>query len=155
PNDSRNRKYSPEGLAFTPLAVSNGKRNGPREYMLRTRDAYPKNLTIQLHALATRVLFSGTRAYGVEFLEVPHLYRASSDSNSSGAPNPAKKVVTAREVILAGGAFSSPQLLMLSGVGPAEQLARFGIPVVANLPGVGANLQDRYEVGVISEWKRP
>jgi choline dehydrogenase len=56
-------------------------------------------------------------------------------------------------VILAGGAFNTPQLLMLSGVGPAAQLADKKIPVVVDLPGVGENLQDRYEVGVISLMK--
>jgi choline dehydrogenase len=58
------------------------------------------------------------------------------------------------EVILAGGAFNTPQLLKLSGVGPREELERFGIPVVVELPGVGGNLQDRYEVGVIAEYKK-
>lgn len=56
-----------------------------------------------------------------------------------------------REVIVAGGAFNTPQLLKLSGVGPRAELARFGIPVVADLPGVGGNLQDRYEQTIITE----
>src|SRR6202008_2833717 len=56
---------------------------------------------------------------------------------------------------IAGGAFNTPQLLMLSGVGPAQHLQSMGLPVVADLPGVGANLQDRYEIGVVSEWKKP
>ena len=55
-----------------------------------------------------------------------------------------------REVVLAGGAFNTPQLLMLSGVGPREELERHGIPVRVDLPGVGRNLQDRYEVGVVN-----
>jgi choline dehydrogenase len=54
-------------------------------------------------------------------------------------------------VILSGGAFNSPQLLKLSGIGPAEELQKFGITPIVNLPGVGKNLQDRYEVGIISE----
>jgi choline dehydrogenase len=62
------------------------------------------------------------------------------------------KVTARREVIICGGAFNTPQLLMLSGVGPREELEKFGIPLVANLPGVGANLQDRYEVCVVSEF---
>jgi len=59
-----------------------------------------------------------------------------------------------REVILAAGAFNTPQLLMLSGVGPRTELEKFNIPVVTDLPGVGRNLQDRYEVSVISEFAR-
>ncbi|HTD24656.1 MAG TPA: GMC oxidoreductase [Terriglobales bacterium] len=153
PNDSRNRKNNSEGLAFTPLAVANGKRNGPREYLLKTQKEYPNNLTIQLGALVTRVLFDGNTAVGVEFFEGAHLYKA--DPGFDGHAPLAARSATAREVILAGGAFNSPQMLMLSGVGPREQLSKFGIREVANLPGVGANLQDRYEVGVVSELKRP
>jgi choline dehydrogenase len=57
-------------------------------------------------------------------------------------------------VILAGGTFNTPQLLMLSGIGPKDHLDKFGIPCRVNLQGVGSNLQDRYEVGVVSELKR-
>src|SRR5262249_33979374 len=65
-----------------------------------------------------------------------------------------RRVVRARrEVILCGGVFNSPQLLMLSGVGPRAQLERHGVEVVVDLPGVGKNLQDRYEVGVVSEMR--
>ena len=59
----------------------------------------------------------------------------------------------AREVILCGGAFNTPQLLMLSGIGPADKLARHGIGMRVDLPGVGQNLQDRYEVGVVNRMK--
>lgn len=157
PNDVRNNADMKEGLAFTPLAVCNGKRNGPREFLLRTRDM-TANLTIQLHALVTRVLFEGHRAVGVEFLEAPHLYQADPAARKRGRATPdAKKqqVFARREVILCGGAFNSPQLLKLSGVGPAEELRRFGIEPVVDLPGVGENLQDRYEVGVVSEFEKP
>jgi len=152
PNDSRNRRYSPEGLAFTPLAVTKGKRNGPREYLLRTRQEHPNNLTIQMRSLATKLLFEGNKAIGVEFIEGANLYKASPLAKGQ-APMGTPRQVTAREVIIAGGAFNSPQLLMLSGVGPKDNLAKLGITSVVDLPGVGANLQDRYEVGVISEWK--
>jgi choline dehydrogenase len=155
PNDSRNAKDSPEGLSFTPLAVADGKRNGPREYLLRTKKEYPNNLTIQLGALTTRILFEGTRAIGVEFLEGRHLYKADPQAASKPSSGPRRQVRASREVILAAGAFNSPQLLMLSGVGPRAQLEKFKIPLVADLPGVGENLQDRYEVGVISKLCRP
>jgi choline dehydrogenase len=154
PNDSRNREFNPQGLAFTPLAVENGKRNGPRDYLLRTRQEFPNNLTIQLNSLATRIVFDGNRAVGVDYLEGPYLYQASPKSKDQPPPK-APKRVTAGEIIVATGAFNSPQLLMLSGVGPKDQLQKFNIPVVADLPGVGSNLQDRYEVGVVSEWKKP
>jgi len=155
PNDSRNCKDSPQGLSFTPLAVANGKRNGPREYLLRTKNDYPGNLTIQLGALTTKILFEGTRAIGVEFLEGRHLYKADPQATDRPAPGIPRQIRAKREVIIASGAFNSPQLLMLSGVGPKEHLQKFGIPLVVDLPGVGQNLQDRYEVGVISKLRRP
>jgi choline dehydrogenase len=154
PNDSRNATSSPEGLAFTPLAIENGKRAGPREYLLRVQKQFPNNLTIQKHALATRVLFEGTKAVGVEYIDKAHVYRA--DPAPIDRPDALERcqVLVKREVILAGGAFNSPQLLKLSGVGPRAELEKWGIPLVADVPGVGENLQDRYEVGVISEFSR-
>src|SRR5262249_6436206 len=158
PNDLRNDADMREGLAFTPLAVAHGRRNGPREFLLRTRQAEPNNLTIQLHALATRILFEKRRARGVEFYEGAHLYEADPLARKPGAQEPAftkRQVFASREVIIAAGAFNSPQLLKLSGVGPRAELERFGIEVVSDLSGVGENLQDRYEVGVVSEFPKP
>jgi choline dehydrogenase len=157
PNDLRNGIDMREGLAFTPLAVANGKRNGPREFLRRIKKAYPNNLTIQLHSLATKVLFEGTRAVGIEFLEGKHLYEADPSARVAGPEPPftSRRVFASREVILAGGAFNSPQLLKLSGVGPKKELKDLGIEVVADLPGVGENLQDRYEVGVVAEFEKP
>lgn len=152
PNDARSRAVDSEGVAFTPLAVRGAKRNGPRDFLLATREAFPGRLTIQMRALATRVKFEGKRAIGVEFLEGAHLYKA--DPNAVDSASAVRREVTAKEVILAGGAFNSPQLLKLSGVGPRAELESFGIPLVADLPGVGENLQDRYEVGVVSEFTR-
>jgi choline dehydrogenase len=90
------------------------------------------NLTVETGALATRVLFDGTLARGVAYRKDGVEQRAE----------------TGREVILAGGAVNSPQLLLLSGVGPADALRALGIGVVADLPGVGSNLQDHPTVAV-------
>jgi choline dehydrogenase len=154
PNDSRNAAESPEGLAFTPLAVEDGKRMGPRDFLLRVKKEHPENLTIQTRSLATRVLFDGTKAVGVEYMEGQHLYGADPNQVADPSAAPRRQVFADREVILCGGAFNSPQLLMLSGVGPKAELEALGIPVIADLPGVGKNLQDRYEVGVISDFHR-
>jgi choline dehydrogenase len=90
------------------------------------------------------------RAVGVEYIDRPHVYQA--DPNKVDATSAPRRVVRARrEVILAGGAFNTPQLLKLSGVGPAAELQQFGIPIQVDLPGVGTNLQDRYEVTVIAQ----
>ncbi|MGH8553576.1 MAG: GMC family oxidoreductase, partial [Methylococcales bacterium] len=86
------------------------------------------------------------RAIGVEYLQGEKLYKAHP--NPSNKPGEARKVYAAKEVILAGGAYNTPQLLMLSGIGPKDELQQHGIPLRQDLPGVGKNLQDRYEVGV-------
>jgi choline dehydrogenase len=155
PNDTRNA--SGEGLTFTPLAVEHGKRAGPREFLLRVQNSkeHGDNLTIKKHALATRVIFEGTRAVGVEYIDRQSVYRAdprATDATPDPSTLPRAQVRARREIILSGGAFNTPQLLMLSGVGASDELKKFGIPVVLDLPGVGANLQDRYEVGVVSEF---
>lgn len=157
PNDARDGIDMGEGPAFAPLSVANGKRNGPREFLLRTKKEYPDNLTIQLHSLASRILFKDKRAVGVEYYEGKHLYEADPQARKPDASDSFTKreVFAAREVIVCAGAFNTPQLLKLSGVGPAEELKKFGIDEVVDLPGVGENLQDRYEVGVVSEFKKP
>ena len=103
-----------------------------------------------VNALVTRVLFEdGTnRAVGVEYRKGAKLYRASKDPSAD--PGELREVRASREVILSGGSFNTPQLLMLSGIGPPEQLQRLGIQVKVPLDGVGKNLQDRYEVGVVN-----
>jgi choline dehydrogenase len=89
----------------------------------------------------------------VEYLPQPHAYRA--DAHADPGPDAAPVQVTARrEVILAGGAFNTPQLLKLSGIGPRAELERWGIRCRVDLPGVGENLQDRYEVGVVTRMRK-
>jgi len=156
PNDVRNGIDLRQGLALTPLAVRNGKRNGPRDLLLQASRETGGDLHIELHALATRVLFENKRAIGVEYIQGEHLYEADPAAREKdfGALPARRQVRAAREVILAAGAFNSPQLLKLSGVGPRAELESFGIPVVVDLPGVGENLQDRYEVGVITQFPR-
>ena len=155
PNDKRNRAAF-EGMTTTiPLATQNGKRNGTREFLRVVQMKYPRRLTIRMNTLATSVVFDeNKRAVGVKCREGRNLYRA--DPNATEAPSYEEKSYGCTgEVILAGGAFNTPQLLMLSGIGPAAHLRQFGIPVVVDRPGVGKNLQDRYEVGVVAEMKKP
>jgi choline dehydrogenase len=153
PNDWHVVKRSGQGIRQTPLATHGGRRIGPREYLKQVQKDHSDKLIIQTGALATRVLFGeGNRAIGVEYLAGHNLYRAGCGSEKSAAGE-TRQAFAAREVILAGGAFNSPQLLMLSGIGPRDQLEKFGIPVRVDLPGVGQNLQDRYEVGVVNRVK--
>lgn len=95
------------------------------------------NLTVATGAHATRITFEGARAVGIEWLERGSKLAARAD----------------REVILSAGALQSPQLLQLSGIGPADLLRRHGIPVMVDLPGVGENLQDHYQARTIVRLK--
>jgi choline dehydrogenase len=97
-----------------------------------------RNLEIETRALSTRIIFDGTRAIGVEYVK-------------SGRTH----IVNADEIVVSGGAFNTPQLLQLSGVGNADELGRLGIDSVVDLPGVGENLQDHLEVYIQYSSKQP
>jgi choline dehydrogenase len=116
-----------EGVGWYQVTIKDGKRCSAAVAYLHPAMERP-NLRVEARALAGRVLFEGRRAVGVEFVQngVTKVARASA------------------EVILAGGAVNSPQLLQLSGIGPAALLREHGIAVVADLPGVGENLQDHF-----------
>jgi choline dehydrogenase len=149
PNDWRLVRENSTGIRYLPLSTQGNARNGSRERVLDVANRCRKHLRIETNALVTRVLFdANNRAIGVEYLRGERLYRAHANpSVKHGEP---VSLFAAREVILAGGAFNTPQLLMLSGIGPRETLDRFGIPVRVPLEGVGRNLQDRYEIGVVN-----
>lgn len=155
PNDWRLVEDNATGLRYPPLTTKNHERVGSRERVLDVARRFPDRLTIELDALATKVLFEGddNRAVGVEYQKGKRLYRAHKDPNRS--PGDTREVRVSREVILAGGAYNTPQLLMLSGVGPRAELDKHGIPVRVELDGVGTNLQDRYEVGVVNRMNFP
>lgn len=146
---------------------STGARYSSRDYIQAAQTNASIPLTVSLNSLATRILFDTSapiensskcgsssagapRATGVEYLEGKSLYEADSRRSSSGGSAGTKKTVTARrEVIVSGGAFNSPQLLMLSGIGPAEHLQQFNISVVKDLPGVGQSLMDNQEMPIV------
>jgi choline dehydrogenase len=154
PNDWRAELGGRSGIYNIPVAIRGARRAGAREYIQATARALPNNLVIKTHALVTRILFNGRRAVGVEYLEGAHLYRADPNAPPSGPePGLRRQLRAVREVILAAGAFNSPQLLKLSGIGPRDELARFGIPGLVDLPGVGRNLQDRYEATVVTRMR--
>jgi choline dehydrogenase len=101
--------------------------------------AHRSNLTVITGAQARCVLFSGRVATGAEWIKDGKLDSATAD----------------REIVLSAGALQSPQLLQLSGIGPADLLSRLGIPVIADAPEVGRNLQDHYQARIIVRLKRP
>ena len=143
--------YRQEGFAKFDRNIHRGRRlSAARAYLHPVMNR--KNLKVETLAQATKVRFDGKRAVGVDYVRGGRLQRS----------------VEAGEVILCGGAINTPQLMQLSGVGEAEHLRSLGIDVVADLPGVGANLQDHLEVYIqyssklpvsiapgLAMWKRP
>ena len=121
----------PEGFGRSQWTIRNGRRCSAAVAFLRPA-MRRSNLTVETNALATRVLLEGTRAVGLEYVQNGRLHRAA----------------VTREVLLAGGVFNTPQLLMLSGIGEADHLREFGIEPRVHLPGVGRNLQDHLSVDV-------
>lgn len=159
PNDMRVASFGREGIFYVPFSTECGRRVSVRDLLNVTMQDYPDKLNIYTNTLVTRVLFDeaslnspdGPKAIGVELMEGLHLYRADPRSDPDDLPPPRERLRARREVILAGGAFNSPQILMLSGIGPKAELEAHGIEPLVDRPGVGQNLQDRYEVGVVCE----
>src|SRR5438309_1874911 len=149
PNDWRLVSENAVGVRYTPLTTRNHARMGARERVLETAQKYPDRLHLELDALVTRVILDDqNRATGVEYLKGERLYRAHGQPAT--IPGVLSRAQATREVILCGGAFNTPQILMLSGIGRRDVLEPLGIPLKVELPGVGKNLQDRYEVGVVN-----
>lgn len=153
PNDWSFVNRRGTGMADPPRSAEDGARRGTREFLLDTAKEFPQNLAIRTDCLVTRLLFDEVkqnRVIGVEYLQAAHLYGASLLAEEfSSRPGVRCEVFAKREVIVSGGAYNSPQILMLSGIGPEEELRKHKIPVRINLPGVGKNLQDRLETGVV------
>lgn len=127
----------PRGVAYMQFTNRAGKRCSAVDAFIRPIMDEPR-LTVKTRCKVTKILFNGSEAIGVEYAEngVVHQVRPAA------------------EVILAAGAFVTPQLLMLSGLGAADHLRDHGIGVVADLPGVGENLQDHFEAPVMAETRR-
>ncbi|MBU6479672.1 MAG: GMC family oxidoreductase N-terminal domain-containing protein [Nitrospirae bacterium] len=152
-------KHRPEGLYLTPLATNGGRRASVRDRIRDVKKNCPSQLVVKTNVLVTKILLEKvsalkgeqSKAIGVECREGAHLYRA--DPKAAADTPSGKQFRAKREVILSAGAFNTPQLLMLSGIGSREELERHSIPVLIELPGVGKNLQDRYEVGIVYKLK--
>jgi len=127
-----------DGVGFYQVTQKDGARWSTASAYLRPALSRP-NLTVVTNALAGRVTFDGRRAVGVHYVRRGEALVAEAS----------------REVILCGGSINSPQLLLLSGVGPADELRQAGVPVIHDLPGVGKNLQDHLGTWVRSEITAP
>lgn len=128
----------PEGFGVPDFTTKGGRRGSTAVAFLRPAMNRP-NLTVETNAHAVRIVMEGARAIGVEYVQ-------------SGRSH---VVHAAREVILSGGAINSPHLLMLSGIGPADELRAHGIKPLVDLPGVGRNLQDHASTGIDVLLNRP
>jgi choline dehydrogenase len=131
-NPDLNGEHAAEGVGYTQLSHQGRWRASSAQTFLKQARGRA-NLQVETNALATRLLFDGQRCIG-----------AAIRQNGQE-----RKILARREVILSGGAINSPQLLQISGVGPAELLARIGVPMVHDLPGVGQNLCDHYACRVV------
>jgi choline dehydrogenase len=120
-----------EGAGLYQVTQKNGRRHSAADAYLRPARTR-KNLTVMTQARASCLLFENRRGVGIEYLCDGRKHTARAD----------------REVILSGGSINSPQLLLLSGIGPADELKRAGIQTIHDLPGVGKNLQDHPMVSV-------
>ncbi|MBT5433874.1 MAG: choline dehydrogenase [Alphaproteobacteria bacterium] len=123
--------FQQEGFGRTDSNTHNGARWSTADAYLRPAMARP-NLKVVTRALTRRILFEGKRAIGVEYEQGGEIHNVHAE----------------REVILSGGTINSPQLLLLSGVGAADHLAEHEIPLVADIPGVGRNLQDHLDLRI-------
>lgn len=133
--------YQQEGFGPMDRTVTpNGRRSSTARGYLDMAKSRP-NLTIKTHAVTDKVLFSGKRAIGVQYLQGNDTHPTVVHAN--------------REVIVSAGAIASPQILQRSGVGSKALLDEFNIPVVHDLPGVGENLQDHLEMYLQYECKKP
>lgn len=137
----RNPDYNGEhqaGVGYFQRTIHRGRRMSTAQAWLRPASSRT-NLSIRCHAQATRILFDGTRATGVE-------YRHPTSGEIT-------RITARREVIVSAGAINTPKLLQLSGVGPRELLESLNIPVIRDLSGVGANLKDHYSVRIVGRVK--
>ncbi|XP_075431004.1 choline dehydrogenase, mitochondrial [Ascaphus truei] len=130
--------YQQEGVGWMDMTIYKGQRWSSASAYLHPVISRP-NVSAEEQTLVTKILFEGTKAIGVEYIK-------------NGQK---KKAYASKEVILSGGAINSPQLLMLSGIGNADDLRKLGIPVISHLPGVGQNLQDHLEVYIQQQCTKP
>jgi choline dehydrogenase len=133
--------YQQEGAGPYDLTIKNGQRCSTAAAYLRPILGARPNLALITEAHAGRIIIENGVAVGVEY--------------SGGPGKPTQSVYAKREVLVSAGAFQSPQLLMLSGIGPGEELTKLGIKVEVDAPEVGRNLQDHIDIGIITECSKP
>jgi choline dehydrogenase len=139
PNARRIWNGQSGGARLLPMSTRGHARCGARERLTDVEQRRRDRLTLRLNAEVTRIVVEDGRATEVVYRHEGHERRARAG----------------REIVIAAGTFLSPQLLMLSGIGDPAELSRHGIASTVDLPGVGRNMQDRYEIGVVTRMKKP
>jgi len=138
PNARKLWNAGASGVRLPPMHSRHHTRHGPRERLLAVKRRWPTRIDLRLGAEVRRVEIEGGRARAVHFVQAGEAQRVEAD-----------------EIVLCGGAFETPKLLMLSGVGERAHLEALGITCAADLPAIGRNLQDRYEVGIVNRMQKP
>lgn len=162
-NDSPNRDEQTGIFGFPAHRDPEGRRVSARNAVVDVANATNPNgskkykLTVGMNSLVSKVLFdtSGNnaetpQAIGVEYLAGQSMYSADPRYNAS-VNGTTMRAYARKEVILSGGVFNTPQILKLSGIGPKDELTQFDIPVLVDLPGVGNNMQDNNEFGLMQD----
>lgn len=162
-NDSPNRDQQTGIFGFPAHRDLEGRRVSARKAVVEVLNATNHdgskkyNLTLGTNSFVTKVLFDTAgknakipQAIGVEYLAGKSMYSADPRYNAS-VNGTTMHAYARNEVILAGGVFNTPQILKLSGIGPKDELSQFDIPVLVNLPGVGSNMQDNNEFGLMQD----
>lgn len=150
-----------DGIAYVDIQVDpHGKRSAAYENLLAPRLTTQKNIIVLFNTLAAKIIIEKNKtgeliARGVQIIHKPHSYEIDNsaiDIHSNAYKPPLKTILNAtKEVILSGGAINTPQLLLLSGIGPKEHLELLNIPVILDRSGVGADLMDHNEVAITYE----
>ncbi len=138
PNERRLWHMHGSGVRIAPMSTRNHTRHGARERLIEAMNRPCHRIRLKLEAEVQRVVIKNGRATGVIY---------THDGSEHAA--------TAKEIVIAGGSFHTPKILMLSGIGDPNELRRHAITPEIDLPGVGKNMQDRYEIGVVHEMKEP
>jgi choline dehydrogenase len=144
-NDFNGDKFQQEGIGFNQVNVAAGERHSVSDAFLNNQVLQRENLYVKTNILVRKIIFEGNKAIGVEYEDL----KSSSNQENKNI----FKVFVNKEVILSAGAYNTPQLLQLSGIGDKEHLEKLGISVLLHNPEVGRNMKDHPTMGIVEYTK--
>jgi choline dehydrogenase-like flavoprotein len=141
------------GIGISDVQIKdNGKRSSSYEDLLIPIMEKNKNVVILFNTLVTNIIFDKSlKAIGIKTINQPHVYNVDRSNNVEYRKPEYYNFFCQKEIILSGGAINTPQILMLSGIGPRWHLEKYGIDVLVDSPGVGTNLMDHHEISITFE----